>query len=181
MPRKIIEFLFNMLAVKQFLIFTGTFFVLIAFAMITMDTIVRHPECPGVIPLELVFTKTAFRYVVDKCGVEGVRAHRMLLWIDYLFIIAYTSFLANLLGSLVRGIEMDRALKYFSLPIFAGLFDVIENTLFLNLLSNIEHPSGLLIFAASTAASIKFLLLIATIGLIVYYLYLAVSNIRRTA
>jgi hypothetical protein len=181
MPRKIIEFLFNALAVKQFLIFTGTFFALTAFAMITTDTLVRHAECPGIIPLELVFTKAAFQDVVGKCGAQGVRAHTMLLWIDYLFIIAYTSFLANLLGSLVRGIERGRALTYFSLPIFAGVLDVIENTLLLNQLSNPGHLSGILIFAASAAASIKFLLLIATIAIIICYLYLALSKRTHSA
>lgn len=176
MPRKIIEFLFNVLAVKQFLIFTGTFFVLAAFAMITTDTFVRHAECPGIIPLELAFTKASFQDIVGKCGVQGVRAHTMLLWIDYLFIIAYTGFLANLLGSLVRSIERGRALNYFSLPILAGVLDAIENTLLLNQLSNPKQLSGLLIFAASATASIKFLLLIATVAIIICYLFLAVSK-----
>jgi hypothetical protein len=176
MQRKIIEFLFNALAVKQFLIFTGCFFVLTAFAMVTTDAYVRHPECPGIIPLELAFTKAAFENIVAKCGAAGVRAHTMLLWIDYLFIIAYTSFLGNLLGSLVKGIERGRALNYFSLPIYAGVLDVIENILLQNQLSNPEHLSSLLIFAASAAASVKFVLLGATIAIIICYLYLDVSK-----
>ena len=181
MPRKIIEFLFNALSVKEFLIFTGTFFVLTAFAMVTTDSFVRPEGCAGVIPLELAFTKPAFERIVAECGAQGVRAHIILIWIDYLFIIAYTGFLGNLTGSLVKGLERGRALTYFSLPIFAGALDVIENFLLQSQLSDPENLSSLIILAASTAASIKFLLIIATIAVIVYYLFLALSKKTKTA
>jgi hypothetical protein len=176
MPRKIIEFLFNALAVKEFLIFTGTFFVLTAFAMITTDSFVRPEGCAGMIPLELAFTKPAFERMLTGCGAEGVRAHLILIWIDYLFIIAYTGFLGNLVGSLVKGLERGRAVTYFSLPMLAGALDVIENFLLQSQLSHPENLSGLVIFAASTAASIKFLLLLATIAVIVIYLY---ADVRK--
>jgi hypothetical protein len=176
MLRKIIEFLFNALAVKEFLIFTGTFFALTAFAMITTDSFVRPEGCAGVIPLELAFTKAAFERMISGCGAQGVRAHIILIWIDYLFIIAYTGFLGNLVGSLVRGIERGRALTYFSLPMLAGALDVIENLLIQSQLSSPDDLSGLVIFAASIAASIKFLLLLATIAVIVLYLY---ADVRK--
>ncbi len=149
MPRKIIEFLFNALAVKEFLIFTGTFFVLTAFAMITTDSFVRPAGCAGMIPLELAFTKPAFQGIISACGVEGVRAHLMLIWIDYLFIISYTGFLGNVMGSLLKGVERGKALTYFSLPMFAGALDVIENLLLQSQLSDPENLNGLIIFAAS--------------------------------
>lgn len=176
MPRKTIDFLFNALAVKEFLIFTGTFFVLTAFAMLTTDSFVRPEGCAGLIPLELAFTKPAFERIVGECGAQGVRAHLILIWIDYLFIIAYTGFLGNLTGSLVKGLERGRAVTYFSLPMLAGVLDVIENFLLQSQLSDPENLSSLIIFAASIAASIKFLLIIATVGVIVYYLFLAVSQ-----
>ncbi len=175
MIRKIIEFLFNALGVKEFLIFTGTFFVLTAFAMLTTDSFVRPDGCVGIIPLELAFTKERFGSMIGECGAQGVRAHIILVWIDYLFIIAYTGFLGNLLGALVKGLERERALTLFSLPIYAGALDVIENTLLLNQLSNPDNLNSLIILAASIAASIKFLLLIATVAVIVYYLLAAVS------
>jgi hypothetical protein len=180
MPRKILDFLFNALAVKEFLIFTGTFFVLTAFAMLTTDSFVRPEGCAGLIPLELAFTKPAFQSMISECGVEGVRAHLILIWIDYLFIIAYTGFLGNLTGSLVKGLERGRALTYFSLPVLAGVLDVIENFLLQSQLSDPENLNGLIIFAASTAAAIKFLLIIATIAIIVYYLFQAVTKRTKT-
>ncbi len=176
MPRKILNFLFNALAVKEFLIFTGTFFVLTAFAMLTTDSFVRPEGCAGVIPLELAFTKPAFESIVAECGAQGVRAHIILIWIDYLFIIAYTGFLGNLTGSLVKGLERGRAVTYFSLPMLAGALDVIENFLLQSQLSHPDNLSSLIIFAASTAAAIKFLLIIATVAVIVYYLFLATTK-----
>jgi hypothetical protein len=174
--RKIIEFLFNALAVKEFLIFTGTFFALTAFAMYTTNTFVKPGDCTGVIQLELAFTKHAFENFLNLCGQKGIRAHIILIWIDYLFIISYTAFLGNLMGSLVKGLERVRAVRFFSMPILAGMFDVIENLLIQSQLSNPDNLNGLIIFAASVAASIKFLLLIATVALIIYFLYAAVTK-----
>ncbi|HSC34821.1 MAG TPA: hypothetical protein VLG45_06065 [Thermodesulfobacteriota bacterium] len=176
MLRKIIDFLFNALAVKEFLIFTGTFFVLTAFAMVTTDSFVRPEGCAGVIPLELAFTKSAFERMLTGCGEQGVRAHLILVWIDYLFIIAYTGFLGNLTGSLVKGLERGRALTYFSLPMLAGALDVIENLLLQSQLSNPDNLSGLVIFAASTAAAIKFVLITIIVFLIAYYLFAAINK-----
>jgi len=176
MHRKIIEFLFNFLNIKEFLIFTGTFFALMAFAMYTTNTFVKPGSCAGVIQLELAFTKPAFESFLSLCGEKGIRAHLILIWIDYLFIIAYTGFLGNLMGSLVRGMERGRAVAYFSLPIYAGALDVIENLLIQSQLSSPDNLNGIVILAASIAASIKFLLLIATVGLIVYFLYAAVTR-----
>ena len=176
MLRKIMNFFFNALAVKEFLIFTGTFFALTAFAMYTTNVFVKPGSCTGVIQLELAFTKSAFENFLSVCGEKGIRAHLILIWIDYLFIIAYTGFLGNVLGSLVRGMERGRAVAYFSLPIYAGALDVIENLLIQSQLSSPDNLSGLIILAASIAASIKFLLLIATVALIAFFLYTAVTR-----
>lgn len=168
---KTINFLYEAIAVKQFLLFSASFFVLTAFVMITTDSLVRPEGCPGIIPLELAFTKSAFGEIVSRCGNAGVRSHIILVWVDYIFIIAYTGFLANLLGSVTRGADRDRSLAIFSLPLLAGILDVIENTLILNQLSNTETLSETVILAASTAALLKFLLLAAAVVLTIYYLF----------
>ncbi|MEQ9618676.1 MAG: hypothetical protein RIG61_05845 [Deltaproteobacteria bacterium] len=178
MFRKIMSFLFEALAVKQYLLFSASFFALSGFIMIATDNLVRPAGCPGIIPLELSFTKTAFNNIVSACGATGVRSHIILIWIDYIFIFAYTGFLANLLGSLVRGIERGHAIAIFSLPVLAGFLDIIENTLILTQLSSPENLSGIVIFTASTAALLKFLLLAASIGLIIYYLFHAAKGKR---
>jgi len=170
MYKRTIGFLFQALAVRQYLIFSGTFFILTAFVMLILDAQLRPSGC--MISLELAFTKSAFNQILDKCGADGIRSHLIMIWVDYLFIIAYTGFLANLLGSLLkgRGIDYERALTFFSFTIIAGVLDLIENTFLLIQLPNSESLSGVLIFLASSAAAIKFILIGITITLILYYL-----------
>ena len=112
----------------------------------------------------------------DRPGDDGVRAHQIIIWVDYIFIISYTGFLGNLLGSLVRHIDYEKALLYFSLPLYVGLLDIIENTLLLIGLSDTGSLSGLVIFLASSAALVKFLLLFAAIALTLHYLYALITK-----
>lgn len=168
---KIMDFLFQAVAVRQYLIFSGSFFVMTAIVMFILDAQMVPAGCPGMLRLELAFTKGAFTDIVNACGVDGVGAHLVMVWIDYIFIISYVGFLANLLGSLVRHLEYDRALRYFSIPVYAGLFDVIENTLLVIGLSNSSSVSSVLVFIMSLSALIKFALIILTIGIIAYFLY----------
>lgn len=171
MYKKTLDFLFQALAVKQYLIFSGTFFVLTALVMFILDAQIRPPGCADLISLELVFTKSALNNIIGNCGEEGVRAHLIMLWVDYIFIVSYIWFLTNLLGSLLRGIEYEKALNLFSIPIIAGGLDIIENTIFLFLLQNTDNLSSALIFVASSAALVKFVLIGITIILIFYYLF----------
>ncbi len=171
MYRKILDFLFQALAVRQYLIFSGTFFVLTAMVMFILDAQIRPPGCADLISLELVFTKSGLNSIINQCGEEGIRAHLIMIWVDYIFIVSYIWFLANLLGSLLRSIDYEKALRLFSIPIIAGVLDIIENTIFLHQLQNIDSLSGILIFIGSSAALIKFILLAITIVLILYYLF----------
>lgn len=166
------DFLFQAVAVRQYLIFSGSFLAITALVMFLLDAQMVPEGCPGMLSLELTFTKGAFTDIVNACGVDGVGAHLVMVWVDYLLIIAYVGFLANLLGSLVRHLEYDKALRYFSVPIYAGLLDVAENTLLVIELSNTESLSGALIFLASLFAVGKFILIAASIALIAYFLYL---------
>lgn len=171
MYRKTLDFLFQALAVKQYLIFSGTFFVLTAMVMFILDAQIRPPGCADLITLELVFTKSGLNSIINQCGEEGVRAHLIMIWVDYIFIVSYIWFLANLLGSLLRKTDYERALTLFSIPIIAGVLDIVENTLLLFQLQNTDNLSGALIFLASSAALVKFILLGITIFLIFYYLF----------
>ena len=178
---RIMNFLFNAIAVKEFLIFSGCYFVLTALAMYYTDELVRPAGCPGIIPLELAFTKSAFMDIVNRCGEKGVRSLIILNWIDYLFIVGYIGFLANLLGALVKGLERGRALTLFGIPIMAGVLGFIANSIFLTQLANPEGASGAAIFLGSAAAAVKLTLTAITVLLVVYYLFAAVNKKNRTA
>lgn len=171
MYKKIIDFLFQLLAVKQYLVFTSMFFILNALVLYILDAQLRPLNCPDMISLELIFSKTGLSQFINQCGNDGIRSHLIMLWVDYIFIFSYVGFLANLLGSLLRDMDYDKALKLFSIPIIAGVLDIIENTILLYQLQNTDSLSGLLIFLASTAALVKFILIGITIILIVYFLY----------
>ena len=150
--------------------------MLTAFVMIVLNAQLMPPACPGMIPLELAFSPSVFGDIVSKCGAEGVKAHIVMIWVDYIFILGYAGFMANLLGSLVKHIDYSKALMIFSLPVLAGVLDVFENTLLLIQLSNYETLNSVLILTASTAALIKFILIAASIIAILYYLYMQISG-----
>ncbi|MEM7007896.1 MAG: hypothetical protein AAF462_02050 [Thermodesulfobacteriota bacterium] len=171
MYRKILDFLFQLIAVRQYLIFTGMFFVLTALCLYILDVQLRPQGCGDMISLELLFTKSAMSDFLGSCGEDGVRAHLILLWVDYIFVIAYVGFMANLLGSLLRKIHYERALTLFSIPIIAGVLDFIENTLLLYQLQNIDKLSGALVFITSIIALVKLILIVIAIVLILYFLF----------
>lgn len=173
---RIMNFLFNAIAVKEFLIFSGCYFLLTAISIYYTDELVRPAGCAGIISLELAFTKGAFMDIVNSCGEKGVRSLIILSWIDFLFIIGYIGFLANLLGALVKGLERGRALTLFSIPIVAGVLGVLENSIFLTQLSDPQNASGAAVFLGSAAATAKLALTAITVLLIVYYLYGALAK-----
>ncbi len=73
MYKKIIDFLFQLLAVKQYLIFTGMFFVLNALVMVILDAQLRQPSCPDMISLALVFTKSGLNQIINQFGEAAIR------------------------------------------------------------------------------------------------------------
>lgn len=143
--------------------------------MLILEAQVLPLGCAGTIPLELAFTKTAFGSMIIQCGEEGILAHTTLARVDYLFIISYVGFAANLLGYLVRGIQYKRALFYFSLPLLAGLINMVENTLLLNQLSDPHGLNEIVIFLASAAALMKFLLMVISASIVLFYLFILIS------
>lgn len=178
---RIMNFLFNAIAVKEFLIFSGCYFLLTAIAIYYTDQIVRPAGCAGILSLGLAFTKGAFMDIVNSCGEKGVRSLIILTWIDFLFIIGYIGFLANLLGALVKGLKRGTALRLFGIPIMAGVLGFIANSIFLTQLTDPQSASGAAIFLGSAAAAVKLALTAITVLLVFYYLYTAITKRNRTA
>ncbi len=172
----ILRFLYNLVAVKQYLLFSGLFFVMTAVVMIYTDHLLRPSGCPGPFSLQLAFTLDKFNDILRACGEKGVRYHLIILWIDYIFLLAYSGFLANLVGSLVPREDEGWALKLFSLPVIAGVLDIVENTLLLVLVQNPLWASTAAITFVSLIALIKFLCVILSILVIIYYLYRLVAD-----
>ena len=139
---------------------------------------------PGALALQLAFTKSAFRDVLNRWGPEAVASYRDWLWLDYVFPLVYAIFLSSAIATLGtrRGdtpAVAHRAL--FVLPYFAVPFDFLENTLHLILLRDPAHLAAGLILLASVAAAIKWGLIAISVAAIAYWFVRRVSESRRAA
>lgn len=181
---KTLCFLFEAIAVKQYLIFSGCFFFLCALVMLILDAQLIPVHCPGILSLELAFFRQRVAEIISACGPDGTKAHAVMIWVDYLFILGYAGFLSNLLGALardVKSIDYRRAVTYFSLPLFAGLLDIIENTILLYQIQNPDSLNSQLIFLASLSALVKFILIALSIILIIKFIYMKLNPAGKTA
>jgi hypothetical protein len=128
---------------------------------------------PGTLALQLAFTKSAFRDVLDRWGPDAVASYRARLWLDYIFPLVYAVFLGSAVATLStrRGNPpgvVHRAL--FVAPFLAVPFDYLENTLHLVLLSDTAHLAAGLILLASVAAAVKWgLIACAAAGIAVLF------------
>ena len=125
-------------------------------AMVTFTLPLR----PSIPQLQLTFTETAFKTIIDAwqpIGVERFKAH---FAIDFPFLLCYGT-LGYLIATRTKifshwpvGIQF---LLAYCLPFAAGA-DVIENFLHLHLVSNAGHFPEPLYILAGTSASFKWLL-----------------------
>jgi hypothetical protein len=139
---------------------------------------------PGALALQLAFTKSAFRDVLNRWGPEAVASYRDWLWLDYLFPLVYAIFLSSAIATLStrRGqppAAAHRAL--FVLPFLAVPFDTLENTLHLVLLRDPAHLAAGVILVASVAAAIKWGLIACSAAAIAYWFVWRLVQSRRAA
>jgi hypothetical protein len=122
---------------------------------------------PGVVELELAFSEARFDDIVERWAKAGMlEVQRRNLWIDLLFPVAYSTLLFGLLAAVTTqaGTQPSRGhILLLSLPFAAGLLDWLENGLLLFLLGSGDGRSRLLILLSSTAASVKWMLLVTSV------------------
>lgn len=169
MIKSIIGFLYSAIAVRQYLIFSFTFFIMIVFVLKIMQNQILEPSCPGMLHFQFLLSKNALLDAIKECGVNGVKSHITLIWVDFIFIFAYSGLLSNFLGYSVKRFESNYPLLIFSLPILGGLFDVAENIFQLIVLSNPVGASLLLLYLTGITAAFKFLLILISILFCIYY------------
>lgn len=169
MIKSIIGFLYSAIAVRQYLIFSLTFFLMIVFVLKIMQNQILEPNCPGMLHFQFLFSKNALLDAIKECGANGVKSHTTLIWIDFIFIFAYSGLLSNYLGYSAKRFESNYPLLIFSLPIWGGLFDVAENIFQLIVLSNPLGASLLLLYLIGITAAFKFLLILISILIGIYY------------
>jgi len=102
-----------------------------------------------------------------------------------MFPIAYAFFVSSLVASLaIRSLEAPSPglMALLTLPLIAGLFDWIENALFLSLLKDTSSFSERLILLASVVASIKwFLILVPALAIVYHSVRRVAALVRRAA
>jgi hypothetical protein len=129
---------------------------------------------PGVVALQLAFTKGTFANIIQQWGPSGVRAYQTsTVWIDSWFPLAYALLLSSLMAVLAaraggRAARLGHA--PFAWPWLAMVLDWLENTLHLILLRNPSDLSATWVLVASLAAAIKWGLIAVTILVLVFCL-----------
>lgn len=149
----------------------------IIFLIIIMPAIdnVRSPETISIIEFQLTFSKETFIYNVNQWGEEAINNYVSMMWVDYIFPVIYSIFLASSIALLTTRLigEPNRIhIILFSLPLFAGLLDWVENTFHIYLLadfSNITNQSSTLIFLSGIVALLKWSLVLFSLLVIFYY------------
>ncbi|GAB4504990.1 MAG: penicillin acylase family protein [Anaerolineales bacterium] len=119
------------------------------------------PGAPSIFDLQLAFTVERFQFVMAQWGAAAMQAYVTSMWLDYLYPIAYTLALGGWLAVLTRraGRAPSRpALVLFAAPFLAALLDYVENSLHLLMLAVLHATPAALVFLASLAAAIKWIL-----------------------
>ncbi|MCB0510497.1 MAG: hypothetical protein KDC82_07010 [Bacteroidetes bacterium] len=130
---------------------------------------------PGIIPFELAKTLDNANAMVAQWALQdAIPQKKFSLYFDYIFIFGYAGSLFLILKEWYDKSDKKILLYLSFLPIVAGVLDGIEN---LGLLKIIYYQGTQ--FYASLAfycASVKFLLLLPSILLALYYLYKKFMN-----
>lgn len=128
----------------------------------TIDSRVAGPGGHGVFYLQMSFTKPAFEAILAAWGPDGIRLFIKTMWLDYIYPLSYSLLIASFIAFLQRkGEEIRNA--WLLIPFIAGFFDMVENSIHLYILLNHAFSKSL-IMTASTVALAKWLLLLASFG-----------------
>ncbi|MCS6995133.1 MAG: penicillin acylase family protein [Anaerolineales bacterium] len=127
------------------------------------------PGAPTIFDLQLAFSTEKFQSVIAAWGDGNVAAYVNGMWLDYLYPIAYALALSAWLAVLTRRAAAPPSpftLALFAAPLLAALLDYLENSLHLLMLVGLKTTPAALVFLASLAAALKWMLAGLTIFVI---------------
>jgi len=134
---------------------------------------------PGIIELQLAFSLQRFNDILQAWGPEITDTYRQTMWIDYIYAVMYGLTAASLiwlLGS-KSGMKPQRVKLLACLPLIAAGFDWVENGLHLVILNS--APTAGLVWTASLAALVKWLLTAVFLVVICYLLAIRLVRLVR--
>jgi len=148
---------------KKNLLASVFFFVIMFFVLRWEGSNLITPQSPkGIIDLEFAKTPERFHQLQLFWKQQIVLQN---LYLDFVFIIAYTWFLV----AACKVLKNSKSNIFSALSLSAGAFDVLENLLLILVLSGKFNPSVLQI--VYYVALIKFLLIVIVVGFIVLSLF----------
>jgi len=136
----------------------------------------------GVIEFEFAWTSEQVNKIFNAWGSEGKKKEVFVTYIDFIFILCYSLFMAGCILLVTRKLEgktQKMGLYFTIMPFIAGIFDVIENIFLLLMLTNETFVWSLSPFIASLCATIKFsLLFLAIIFFIVALIIVIIKKFK---
>jgi penicillin amidase len=141
------------------------------------------PGAPSIFDLQLAFTPQRFQFVMEQWGEAAMQNYVTGMWMDYIYPVAYSLALAGFIAWLTVCPNQSPArwhLILFSLPLIAGLLDWVENSLHLLMLAVLHATPSALVFIASLAAAIKWILAaVSILAILLLLLAKGISFISR--
>jgi hypothetical protein len=165
---------------RRWLIVSGLVMVAFWLAMSVIER--RLPEgTPGIIEFEFVRNTSRAARFLSEWGSGGRDTVRLLLWLDYGFMLGYGSFV-TLAGLATRDFARERGLRRLAragrvVPWFAAtaaLFDACENAFLLLIVDG--HGGGAAPILATTCSSIKWVLITIAVAYVAWGLLARVSS-----
>ena len=126
--------------------------------------------------MQTAFSTVKMEAILAEWGEDGVSAYLRMMWADFFFPASYGVALASAITLLVipRGETPNKkVLRLMMLPLVAGLCDMVENTFHIFLLQNPQNLPIFPTFLAASFASLKWLLLFASVLIIVVNSFLS--------
>ena len=132
--------------------------------MIRLDRRMHAAGGPGIIPFELAGTAAAAEDIMNRWGEDGRRAARLSMWLDF----GYMSSYGILLGLLIDHRRRRRGHPAWLPALAAGAVagDAVEGVTLLRVRDRRDIAQNAR--TARVAASLKFAILAAALGYVVY-------------
>ncbi|MEJ2295282.1 MAG: hypothetical protein P8Y23_11005 [Candidatus Lokiarchaeota archaeon] len=164
------------------LITIGAFILFILINQLVFAPLSASVSTYNVLDFELAWTTERITQIFASWGIVGMEAQALGVYWDFLYIVGYVFFISGciLLVSRILNGKLQKVGLYMTLtPIFAGIFDIIENINLLIMLQNPINFNAFVPFIASISAVIKFSLLFIGIGFFFLALILLLISIIK--
>ena len=158
------------------------FYCLINFSGMGVAGLLKITGGANILDLELGYTYDEAYQILTALGTEGrIFYLTKIIPIDFVFPFIYMLFFTSWIALLIKHITDKKWCKYLLfVPVFAMLFDWIENMSIIVLLHSYPNLSAWAVFTASTVGILKMILSMGSIAIIgILIVIFIVKRIRK--